>query len=68
MTGRVDYAGEQAGYGHINGYKLQFELISVSELTGKTLVRGTILKSSAQIQYICPRDTLRVGSLRPIEI
>jgi hypothetical protein len=37
MTGRVDYARKQAGYGHMNGFKLQFELISVSEVTGKDL-------------------------------
>jgi hypothetical protein len=37
MIGRVDYAGEQIGYGHMNSYKLQFELISVSEVTPKDL-------------------------------
>jgi len=38
MVGRVDYAGEQRmGYGHLNGYKLQFELISVSDITAKDL-------------------------------
>lgn len=38
MTGRVDYAGEnQPGYGHLNGYKLQFELVSVSEVSAKDL-------------------------------
>jgi hypothetical protein len=37
MVGRVDYAGEQAGYGHMNGYKLQFELMSVSDITAKDL-------------------------------
>ena len=37
MVGRVDYAGKQAGYGHMNGYKLQFELMSVSEITAKDL-------------------------------
>jgi hypothetical protein len=37
MVGRVDYAGQQLGYGHMNGYKLQFELISVSEVAGKDL-------------------------------
>jgi hypothetical protein len=37
MVGRVDYAGEQMGYGHMNSYKLQFELISVSDVTGKDL-------------------------------
>lgn len=37
MVGRVDYAGEQMGYGHMNSYKLRFELISVSDVTGKDL-------------------------------
>jgi hypothetical protein len=37
MVGRVDYAGEQMGYGHMNSYKLQFELISVSEVAAKDL-------------------------------
>lgn len=37
MVGRVDYAGEQMGFGHMNGYKLQFELMSVSELGAKDL-------------------------------
>jgi hypothetical protein len=38
MVGRVDYAGEkQMGYGHLNGFKLQFELISVSDVTAKDL-------------------------------
>jgi hypothetical protein len=37
MIGRIDYAGEQAGYGHMNGYKLQFELMSVSDITAKDL-------------------------------
>ena len=37
MVGRVDYAGEQMGYGHMNSYKLQFELMSVSEVTAKDL-------------------------------
>ena len=37
MVGRVDYAGQQAGYGHMNGYKLQFELMSVSDVNGKDL-------------------------------
>jgi hypothetical protein len=37
MVGRVDYAGEQMGYRHMNSYKLQFELISVSDVTGKDL-------------------------------
>lgn len=37
MVGRVDYAGKQMGYGHMNSYKLQFELISVSEATAKDL-------------------------------
>jgi hypothetical protein len=37
MIGRVDYAGEQGGYGHLNGYKLQFELMSVSDITAKDL-------------------------------
>ena len=37
MVGRVDYAGERAGYGHMNAYKLQFELMSVSEVTAEDL-------------------------------
>jgi|ERR1035441_217700 hypothetical protein len=37
MTGRVDYAGNQAGYGHMNAYKLQFELFSVSDVTAKDI-------------------------------
>ena len=37
MIGRIDYAGEQSGYGHMNGYKLQFELMSVSEISAKDL-------------------------------
>lgn len=37
MIGRVDYAGEGAGYGHMNGYKLQFDLMSVSDITAKDL-------------------------------
>jgi hypothetical protein len=38
MLGRIDYAGEkQRGYGHLNGYPLQFELVSVSEITTKDL-------------------------------
>jgi hypothetical protein len=37
MVGRVDYAGEQIGYGHMNAYKLQFELISVSEVAAKDI-------------------------------
>jgi hypothetical protein len=37
MVGRVDYAGEQMGYGHMNSYKLQFELMSVSDVTAKDL-------------------------------
>jgi hypothetical protein len=40
MIGRVDYAGQQAGYGHMNGYKLQFELMQVSQVTGKDLTSG----------------------------
>src|ERR1041385_277877 len=38
MVGRVDYAGSQAGYGHMNAYKLQFELISVLQVNGKDLI------------------------------
>lgn len=37
MVGRVDYAGEEMGYGHMNGYKLQFEMMSVSDMTAKDL-------------------------------
>ena len=37
MVGRVDYAGEQMGYGHMNSYKLQFELMYVSEVTANDL-------------------------------
>jgi hypothetical protein len=49
MIGRVDYAGEQAGYGHMNGYKLQFELMSVSDIAAKDLsARYDSAKYSAQ--------------------
>jgi hypothetical protein len=37
MVGRVDYAGERMGYGHMNAYKLQFEMMSVSDVTPKDL-------------------------------
>lgn len=37
MVGRVDFAGDQMGYGHMNAYKLQFEMISVSDVTAKDL-------------------------------
>jgi hypothetical protein len=37
MVGRVDYAREQMGYGHMNAYKLQFEMMSVSDVTAKDL-------------------------------
>jgi hypothetical protein len=37
LVGRVDCAGQQAGYGHMNGYKLQFELVSVSGVTAEDL-------------------------------
>ena len=37
MVGRVDYAGQQMGYGHMNAYKLKFELMSVSDVAAKDL-------------------------------
>ena len=38
MVGRVDYAGDnQLGYGHMNGYRLQFEMLSVSKINAKDL-------------------------------
>jgi hypothetical protein len=38
MIGRVDYAGDNhQGYGHMNRYRLQFELLSVSEIDAKDL-------------------------------
>lgn len=37
MVGRIDYAGQQAGYGHMNGYRVQFELVSVSDVTAEDL-------------------------------
>ena len=37
MVGRIDYAGKEMGYGHMNSYKLQFELISVSDVTANDL-------------------------------
>jgi hypothetical protein len=39
MVGRVDYAGEdKTGYGHMNGYKWQFELISVSAVSARDVI------------------------------
>src|SRR5262245_32318043 len=35
MVGRVDYAGQQMGYGHMNAYKLKFDLMSVSDVAAK---------------------------------
>jgi hypothetical protein len=37
MVGRIDYAGQQAGYGLMNGYRVQFELVSVSDVTAEEL-------------------------------
>src|SRR5260370_535896 len=37
MTGRVDYAGEHGGFGHMNGFPTQFVLESVSEISVKDL-------------------------------
>ena len=37
MTGRVDYAGEHGGFGHMNGFRTQFVLQSVSEVSSKDL-------------------------------
>ena len=37
LTGRVDYAGEHGGFGHMNGWRTQLVLQSVSEVSAKDL-------------------------------
>jgi hypothetical protein len=37
MTGRVDVAPEETGFGHLNAYAFQFDLQSVSDAVGKDL-------------------------------
>jgi hypothetical protein len=37
MVGRIDYAGDHGGFGHMGFYKLQFELVSVSDVMAKDL-------------------------------
>jgi len=37
MTGRVDYAGEHGGFGHMNGFRTQFVLESVNAISAKDL-------------------------------
>ncbi len=44
MTGRVDYAGEHPGFGHLNGYRTQFVLQAISEVSGKDVSSGYDLK------------------------
>lgn len=53
MTGRVDVAPKETGYGHMNAYGLQFEVQSVSDVVGMDLAGNydSTLYSPAPVRF-----------------
>jgi hypothetical protein len=65
MTGRLDYAGKDHGFGHLNAYEAQFVLGSVSDVSASDLSAHYDLKEFSPTPVHLPTGYLKGRVLAP---